>query len=106
MRSTIPAVTHVDNSARVQTVDEARCGRFYRLIKTFDRRTDCPLLINTSFNIRGEPLVMSPSDAWNCFMATELDALVIENFIILKSSVDLAKQESLRKKHFAQFGPD
>lgn len=84
IRSTIPAVTHVDHSARVQTVDAERHGRFYQLMKTFERKTDCPVLINTSFNVRGEPIVCSPQDAYRCFMATNMDVLVIEDFVLEK----------------------
>jgi carbamoyltransferase len=83
-RSQIPAVTHVDCSARVQTVDAERHGRFYKLISKFRDKTGCPLLINTSFNVRGEPIVASPADAYRCFMATDIDALVIENCILRK----------------------
>ena len=83
-RSKIPAITHVDYSARIQTVDEARHGRFYRLMRTFYELTECPVIVNTSFNIRGEPLVCNPRDAYQCFMATEMDCLVIENYLLLK----------------------
>jgi carbamoyltransferase len=83
-RSTIPAVTHVDYSARVQTVDAERHGRFYRLLKAFEAATGSPILINTSFNVRGEPIVCTPDDAYRCFMATKLDALVLEDFVLLK----------------------
>jgi carbamoyltransferase len=85
VRSEIPAVTHVDYSARVQTVDAERQPRLYRILKAFERRTGCPVVINTSFNVRGEPMVESPADAYRCFLATEMDALVIENFILLKA---------------------
>jgi carbamoyltransferase len=85
-RSTVPAVTHVDYSARVQTVDAERHGRFYRLMRQFHDRTGCPVLVNTSFNIRGEPIVCTPEDAYRCFIATEMDALVIENHLLLKSA--------------------
>lgn len=84
-RSAVPAITHVDYSARIQTVDEERHGRFYRLIKTFEERTGCPLIVNTSFNIRGEPIVCSPEHAYRCFMATDMDCLVIDDFILLKA---------------------
>jgi carbamoyltransferase len=84
VRSEVPAVTHVDYSVRVQTVDSERQPRLYRILKAFERRTGCPMVINTSFNVRGEPLVESPADAYRCFLATEMDALVIENFILLK----------------------
>ena len=85
IRSDIPSVTHVDFSARVQTVDEARNPRFYHLIKAFQRQTGYGVLVNTSFNIRGEPIVGTPSDAYRCFMLTHMDALVVENRIFLKA---------------------
>ncbi len=84
-RSTIPAITHVDYSARVQTVTEKTNPRYYNLIKTFKQETGCPSLINTSFNVRGEPIVCSPQDAYRCFMRTEMDILVLENQILLKA---------------------
>ena len=84
-RSEIPAVTHVDNSARVQTVDENTNPRYYKLIKKFYEITGCPILINTSFNVRGEPIVCDPRDAFRCFMGTELDILVIGNFLLYKN---------------------
>jgi carbamoyltransferase len=96
-RSDIPAVTHVDMSARVQTVDERRHDRFWRLIKEFKRRTDCGVIINTSFNIRGEPIVCSPADAYRCFMATEMDALVMENCLLLKSEQPKLDEKVARK---------
>ena len=83
-RSTIPAVTHVDYSARIQTVHEKTNPRFYKLIKKFDEKTGCAVLINTSFNVRGEPIVCSPQDSYKCFMRTEMDVLTIENFIHYK----------------------
>jgi carbamoyltransferase len=83
-RSTIPAITHVDYSARVQTVDEERHGRYYRLMKRFFNHTGCPVIVNTSFNIRGEPIVHSPDEAFRCFMATHIDCLVLENYVLLK----------------------
>jgi carbamoyltransferase len=83
-RSTIPAVTHVDYSARVQTVEASANGRYYRLLKRFKERTGCPLLINTSFNIRGEPIVCTPDDAYRCFMGTDMDVLVLEDCLLLK----------------------
>jgi carbamoyltransferase len=84
VRSTVPAITHVDYSARVQTVDPKRFPRFYKIIKAFEKRTGCPLLINTSFNVRGEPIVNSPADSYRCFMGTNMDALVIENFLLFR----------------------
>ena len=85
LRSVVPAITHVDDSARVQTVDEERHGRYYRILRRFKQKTGCPIVINTSFNVRGEPIVCTPEDAFRCFMATDMDALVIENFLLLKS---------------------
>ena len=84
-RSPIPAVTHVDYSARLQTVDEQRNPEFYRIIKAFERLTGCGVLINTSFNVRGEPIVCTPEDAYNCFMNTDMDVLVLEHCILYKS---------------------
>ncbi len=84
-RSAYPAITHVDYSARIQTVDEERHGRFYRLMKRFESLTGSPVIVNTSFNIRGEPIVCTPEDAFRCFMATEMDYLVIEDFVLAKS---------------------
>tara|TARA_B100001121_G_scaffold242127_1_gene216499 strand:- start:1899 stop:3740 length:1842 start_codon:yes stop_codon:yes gene_type:complete len=87
-RSVIPAVTHVDYSARVQTVNMETNPRYYKLLKKFKELTGCPLLVNTSFNVRGEPLVCSIEDAYNCFMGTNLDILVCENFVLFKDQQD------------------
>ena len=83
-RSTLPAITHVDYSARDQTVNSRTNPRYYNLIKAFKNLTGCPLLVNTSFNVRGEPIVCSPEDAYKCFMRTEMDILVLQNQILLK----------------------
>ena len=83
-RSSIPAVTHVDYSARIQTVHKETNPKYYRLLKKFKEITDCPVLVNTSFNIRGEPIVCSVEDAYKCFMGTNLDILVCENFVLFK----------------------
>ena len=83
-RSVVPAITHVDYSARIQTVNKEYNSKFHNLIKKFKKLTKCPLLINTSFNVRGEPIDCSPEDAIKCFMSTNLDALIIENYFILK----------------------
>jgi carbamoyltransferase len=85
MRSDIPAVTHVDYSARVQTVNENVAPRFHGLLKAFEKRTGCAVLVNTSFNIRGEPIVGTPEDAYRCFMFTDMDALVLDQCICLKT---------------------
>lgn len=84
-RSDLPAVTHVDGSARIQTVDAARNPRFHQLLRAFDRLTGCPVLINTSFNVRGEPIVRTPREAYRCFLATDIDALVLERTVVSKS---------------------
>jgi len=84
-RSKLPAVTHVDYSARIQTVHEQTNPYFYRLLDAFEKRTGCPVLVNTSFNVRGEPIVSSPEDAYRCFMRTEMDYLVMENILLAKT---------------------
>ncbi|RMH35931.1 MAG: hypothetical protein D6690_07575 [Nitrospirae bacterium] len=84
-RSKLPAITHVDYSARVQTVHEETNPRYYRLLKAFEARTGCPVLVNTSFNVRGEPIVCTPEDAYRCFMRTEMDYLVIEQYLLAKT---------------------
>ena len=84
VRSKIPAVTHVDFSARLQTVHPETNQKYFKLLQQFYNLTNCPILVNTSFNIRGEPIVCTPKDAFRCFMGTNLDILVIENFILFK----------------------
>jgi carbamoyltransferase len=86
LRSTVPAITHVDYSARLQTVDAERHGRYHRLLRRFFELTGCPVVINTSFNVRGEPIVCTPADAYNCFMATKMDVLVLERCLVLKEA--------------------
>ena len=80
----IPSVTHVDNSARIQTVNRHANPRFHRLLQAFKEMTGCAVLVNTSFNVRDEPIVCTPEDAFKCFMATEMDVLVLGNFVLLK----------------------
>ena len=87
IRSTLPSITHVDNSCRVQTVSEDRNPKFYGLIKQFHKITDCPVLINTSFNVRGEPIVCTPEDAIRCFLFTNIDILVLENCVLNKQGL-------------------
>jgi carbamoyltransferase len=106
VRSTVPAITHVDYSARVQTVDEARHGRFYRLMKAFEQITDCPVIVNTSFNVRGEPIVCTPQEAYRCFLATDMDALVLEDFVLRKEQMNQAVTAAEREKYLAQFELD
>jgi len=84
-RSDIPAVTHVDYSARVQTVSETDNPPYYRLLKAFQELTGCPVIVNTSFNVRGEPIVCTPEDAYRCFMRTDMDYLVLGNFLLDKN---------------------
>ncbi len=104
IRSRIPAVTHVDSSARVQTVDRERNPRLHRLISRFDEKTGCPVLINTSFNVRGEPIVCTPEDAYHCFMGTDMDVLVLENTILLKS--EQPSSEIDRENYLSRFELD
>jgi len=99
-RSEIPAVTHVDYSARVQTVHKETNPRYYDLISNFEQRTGCSVLVNTSFNVRGEPIVCSPEDAYRCFMRTEMDYLVLENFLLAKSEQIPWKQDDSWKNEF------
>ena len=105
VRSEVPAVTHVDFSARVQTVDPQRHGRLHRLMKTFEARTGCPVMINTSFNVRGEPIVCTPAEAYHCFMGTDMDVLVLENFILLKHEQPETAAPD-RDRYLAQFALD
>jgi len=98
VRSDIPAVTHVDYSARLQTVSKEGNGKFYKLINCFYKKTGCPVIINTSFNVRGEPIVCTPEDAYKCFMRTGIDYLALENFLIDKSvQPELKEKEDWRK---------
>ncbi|MFN6145894.1 MAG: carbamoyltransferase [Planctomycetota bacterium] len=105
LRSVVPAVTHVDFSARLQTVDGERNPRLARLMRRFEERTGCPVLINTSFNVRGEPIVCTPQDALRCCLGTEMDVLVLENFVVRR-----AEQKNLpvidRDKYLASFQLD
>jgi len=99
VRSQVPAVTHVDYSARIQTVSHERNGMFYKVIRAFYDRTQCPVIINTSFNIRGEPIVCRPEEAYKCFMYTEMDALVLENLVLLKEEQPtMAGAEEYKRK--------
>ncbi|MHC4105588.1 MAG: carbamoyltransferase family protein, partial [Planctomycetota bacterium] len=104
-RSVIPAITHVDYSARVQTVDSLRHPKLHRLMSLFKKKTGCPIIINTSFNIRGEPIVCSPEHAYRCFMATNMDILVMENQLLYKEEQPQAKQHEI-DEYKAQFELD
>ncbi len=101
-RSEIPAVTHVDYTARIQTVHENTNKKYYNLIKKFKEITNCPVIVNTSFNVRGEPIVNTPEDAFNCFMGTELDKLVLGNFYLDKKQQD----QNLKRDYSKEFKLD
>jgi len=103
MRSDIPAVTHVDNSARVQTVSEDTNPLYYKTIKAFHKKTNCPVIINTSFNIRGEPIVCTPEDAFNCFINTGMDYLIMNDFLLDKKE---QKRQVEFKEYLNKFEPD
>ena len=104
-RSVVPAITHVDYSARIQTVDSQRHPKLHRLMSLFKEKTGCPVIINTSFNIRGEPIVCSPEHAYRCFMATNMDVLVMENQLLSKKEQPEAKQHEI-DEYKAQFELD
>jgi carbamoyltransferase len=101
-RSSIPAVTHVDYSARIQTVRRETNPFFHEILEAFSRLTGCPVIVNTSFNVRGEPIVCTPEEAYRCFMRTNLDALVLENHLLLKGeqAADPAFQDESWRKEF------
>jgi carbamoyltransferase len=102
VRSEIPAVTHVDYSARIQTVHAETSPRYHALISAFKRRTGCSVLVNTSFNVRGEPIVCTPEDAFRCFMGTEIDLLVVGNCTLRKTEQDAR----LARDYRHEFDPD
>ncbi len=99
-RSDIPAVTHLDYSARVQTVHEETNPRYHRLLKAFEQKTGYAVLVNTSFNVRGEPIVCTPEDAYRCFMRTEMEVLVLENCVLMKEDQKPLEGDSDWKKEF------
>jgi carbamoyltransferase len=99
-RSEIPAVTHVDYSARVQTITEEQNPRFYQLLKKFDEKHGCPVMINTSFNVRGEPIVCTPEDAYRCFMRTHMDHLILGNYLLNKTEQKPLEKDSEWMKEF------
>jgi len=98
-RSSIPAITHVDYSARIQTVHEDTNPLYYAIISKFKEKTGCPLVVNTSFNVRGEPVVCNPTDAFKCFMGTELDVLAVGNYLLLKDEQDKALRENYEDRY-------
>ena len=99
-RSSIPAITHVNYTARVQTVSKKTNPRYYKLINAFKQNTGCPTIVNTSFNVRGEPIVCTPQDAFRCFMRTEMDVLVLQNQLLLKNEQINAEQDETWKQEF------
>ena len=99
-RSNLPAITHVDYSARVQTVSNETNPRYYGLIKAFKKRTGCPMVVNTSFNVRGEPIVCTPQDAYRCFMRTEMDVLVLQNQILFKEEQPKVEENETWRQEF------
>ena len=99
-RSELPAITHVDYSARVQTVHQETNPRYHAVIKAFEARTGCGVVVNTSFNVRGEPIVCSPADAYRCFMRTEMDYLVIENFFLSKTDQPVREKDDSWQEEF------
>jgi len=106
VRSQIPAVTHVDYSARIQTVRRDVNPLYWDIIEAFRRKTGCPVIVNTSFNVRGEPIVCQPQEAYRCFAATEMDALVLENHLLLKEQLPQRLRESERAAYLEQFALD
>lgn len=98
-RSLVPAITHVDYSARVQTVHKDTNPRYHALISNFKKKTNCPVIVNTSFNVRGEPIICTPTDAFKCFMGTEMDVLAIGNFILYKENQNKSLRENYEKKY-------
>ena len=100
VRSEIPAITHIDYSARLQTAHEETNPLYYRMMKAFKKRTACPVIVNTSFNVRGEPIVCSPIDAYMCFMRTEMDYLVMENYVLDKKEQKPLINDSDWQKEF------
>jgi carbamoyltransferase len=99
-RSLVPAITHVDYSARIQTVRRETSPLYYDIIDAFFRRTGCPVIVNTSFNVRGEPIVCTPEDAFRCFMRTNMDVLVLENFLLVKAEQSAVAEDESWKKEF------
>ena len=104
--TTLPAITHVDYSARVQTVDTERNPLLHQLLTHFHQLTECPVLINTSFNVRSEPIVCTPEDAYRCFLMTDMDVLVLGRHILLKHEQGARMSETDRASHLAQFQLD
>lgn len=105
-RSVLPAITHVDYSARIQTVDQDRNPLLYQLLRSFESMTGCPVMINTSFNIRSEPIVCSPDDALRCFRMTDMDVLVLGRYILTKEEQKIVTSQGERTNYLNQFELD
>ena len=95
----MPAITHVDYTARIQTVHKAISPRYHAVISKFKEKTGCPLVVNTSFNVRGEPIICTPTDAFRCFMGTDLDVLAIGNYLLIKEDQNMSLKENYEKKY-------
>ena len=98
-RSSVPAITHVDYSARIQTVHSDTNPLFHAVISKFKEKTGCPMVVNTSFNVRGEPIVCTPTDAFKCFMGTDLDMLTIGNYLLYKEEQNLFLKENYEERY-------
>ena len=98
-RSSVPAITHVDYSARIQTIEKNINSRYHAIISKFKEKTGIPLVVNTSFNVRGEPIVCTPKDAFKCFMGTELDILSVGNYLLVKDKQDPKLKENYEKRY-------
>ena len=98
-RSSVPAITHVDYSARIQTVHADTNPLYHAVISKFNEKTGCPIIVNTSFNIRGEPIVCNPTDAFNCFMGTNLDVLAVGNYLMLKEEQNTNLKSDYKNKY-------
>jgi len=98
-RSTVPAITHVDYSARIQTVHADTNPKYHAVISKFKEKTGCPLVVNTSFNVRGEPIICTPTDAFKCFMGTEMDVLAVGNYVLYKEHQDEALKENYEERY-------
>ena len=98
-RSSVPAITHVDYSARIQTVHADTNPKYHAVISKFKEKTGCPLVVNTSFNVRGEPIICTPTDAFKCFMGTEMDVLAVGNYVLYKEKQDETLKENYEERY-------
>ena len=98
-RSSVPAITHIDYSARIQTVNAETNRRYHAVISKFKEMTGCPMVVNTSFNVRGEPIICTPTDAFKCFMGTELEVLAVGNYLLLKEQQDESLKENYQERY-------